>query len=152
MGCCEGGDGKGGGGGACNAVWQKRKNYRLKSAMEEQDKISNGHFCIPIFRLAYANTHGICIPTVFEFKSQHGVKLFIGHKPVFFWDARRWIKTLSLFFVKLMRTTYIQEHYQTFFLSFFCICLHFKLKWCCVTMTWHTNQSTDFNNQSNSCY
>lgn len=52
--------------------------------MEEQDKISNGHFCIPIFWLAYANTHGICIPTVFEFKSQHGVKLFIGHKPVFF--------------------------------------------------------------------
>lgn len=43
--------------------------------MEEQDKISNGHFSIPIFWLAYANTHGICIPTVFEFKSQHGVKL-----------------------------------------------------------------------------
>lgn len=87
--------------------------------MEEEDKIwSKWTFSVHHFLGLHTQIHMEYMYFNTEFKSQHGVKCFIGHKPVFFRVARRWIKTLSPFFVKLMRTTYIQEHYQTFF-SFF---------------------------------
>lgn len=87
MGCCERGEGKLGCGGGGHAMQFDKKgkitdlNQQWKNKTKFQMDISVYQF----FGLhMQIHMEYVCIPTVFEFKSQHGVKLFIGHKPVFF--------------------------------------------------------------------